>query len=326
MFPKLDRLPHVLAQAERLMARVDQLLPGDGLTSVAWDQVAAARWQRRVTPFGEFGGLIPIAEPQLIAFADLLDIDEQRARLDQNTQQFVAGLPANHALLTGSRGTGKSSLVKATLQRYVENGLRLIEMERSDLTDLPQVVAQVGNLPYKFIVFSDDLSFEASDPAYKSLKSVLDGSVAGRADNILIYATSNRRHLMPEFMSENLAYTHTADGEIHPGETSEEKVSLSERFGLWLSFYPFDQDQYLRIARHWVHELNPDAARSPELDASAKLWALERASRNGRVAYQFARHFAGAFGLTTRSATSKSKTRAKPADADGGRKARVRKK
>jgi uncharacterized protein len=293
MFPKLDRLPGFLARAEDLLSRVESLLPA---ASAAPDftRDIAFRWRRTQYAWGVSSMLIPIRRPHLVTYEDLHDIETQRERLDQNTRQFVAGRTANHVLLSGSRGTGKSSLVKATLSAYASEGLRLIEMERADLVELPDLVERLAGEPYRFIVFSDDLSFEAGDPAFKALKSVLDGSLAGQSENVLVYATSNRRHLMPEFMHENLAYTHTGDGEIHPGESSEEKISLSERFGLWLSFYPFDQDQYLRIARHWVSVLNPEVPLDSDLDAAAKLWALERASRSGRVAWQFARAYAGA--------------------------------
>ena len=228
--------------------------------------------------------------PHSIAFADLKDIDEQKRRLRENTAQFVQARPANNVLLTGARGTGKSSLVKAALNEFAPKGLRLIEVDKRDLVDLPDIVDLVAARRERFIVFCDDLSFEASDAGYKSLKVALDGSIAGSAENVLIYATSNRRHLMPEFMDENLEARHV-NGEIHPGETTEEKISLSERFGLWLSFYPFDQEQYLDIADHWVDRLGGKA--SEESRKAALLWALERGSRNGRVAWQFARDYVG---------------------------------
>jgi predicted AAA+ superfamily ATPase len=215
----------------------------------------------------------------------------------------VQGKPANNVLLTGARGTGKSSLVKAALQRFAKQGLRVIEVDRTDLIDLPDIADLVAGRPEHFIVFSDDLSFEANDPGYKALKSVLDGGIAATNDNLLIYATSNRRHLMPEHMAENLEAKHTEEGEIHPGETTEEKISLSERFGLWLSFYPFDQEQYLHIARHWVTVLTPGKYDAQKLQHAALLWALERGSRSGRVAYQFARHWAATQGTPQSAAT-----------------------
>ncbi|HMA09197.1 MAG TPA: ATP-binding protein, partial [Ramlibacter sp.] len=228
-----------------------------------------------------------------IRLADLKEIGPQKEKIQRNTLQFVQGLPANNVLLTGARGTGKSSLIKACLNEYAPRGLRLIEVDKADMVDLPDIVDIVAARPEKFIVFCDDLSFEEGEPGYKALKSILDGSVAAATPNVLIYATSNRRHLLPEYMKENLSYTHTSDGEVHPGEVVEEKISLSERFGLWVSFYPFSQDEYLAIARQWlswfgVAESAIDAAR-PE----ALVWALERGSRSGRVAYQFARDYAG---------------------------------
>ncbi len=290
MFPKLDK---VAAKAEALIDKIDALLPVQPAND--WTAIAY-RWQK--SDGGVFGvargGLVPVRHPHVIHLSDLIDIDEQKQRLVANTKQFVAGKTANNVLLTGARGTGKSSIVKAILQRFAKQGLRLIEVDRADLIDLPAIADLVAGRPEKFIVFADDLSFEAGDAAYKALKSVLDGGVAAPTENMLVYATSNRRHLMPEMMHENQAAKHTDDGEIHPGETTEEKISLSERFGLWLSFYPFDQDQYLAIARHWVNVLSA-AARVDEVQfrKDALLWALERGARSGRIAYQFARDFAG---------------------------------
>lgn len=290
MFPKLDK---VAAKAEALIDKIDALLPG--LPVNDW-QAVAYRWQK--TDGGMFGaakgGLVPVRRPHVIHLSDLVDIDEQKQRLVANTKQFVEGRTANNVLLTGARGTGKSSIVKAILQRFAKQGLRLIEVDRADLIDLPSIADLVAGRPEKFIVFADDLSFEAGDAAYKALKSVLDGGVAAPNENMLVYATSNRRHLMPEMMHENAEAKHTDDGEIHPGETTEEKISLSERFGLWLSFYPFDQDQYLAIARHWVKALSTNAhIDEVRFRKEALLWALERGARSGRIAYQFARDFAG---------------------------------
>jgi predicted AAA+ superfamily ATPase len=207
--------------------------------------------------------------------------------------QFVNGAPANNVLLTGARGTGKSSLIKACLNEYADRGLRLLEVDKADLIDLPDIVDVVSERSEKFIVFCDDLSFEDGEPGYKALKSILDGSVAATTANVLIYATSNRRHLLPEYMKENLSYTHTDEGEVHPGEVVEEKISLSERFGLWVSFYPFTQHEYLTIVAQWLSSFG---VASPAIDAArpqALVWALERGSRSGRVAYQFARDYAG---------------------------------
>jgi predicted AAA+ superfamily ATPase len=253
--------------------------------------------------------LVPVLHPHVIALADLHDIDEQCARLLANTKQYVDGRTANNVLLTGARGTGKSSLVKAMLHRFAAKGLRLIEVDREDLVDLPAIAEQIAGRPEKFIVFADDLSFEAGDAAYKALKSVLDGGVAAPINNMLVYATSNRRHLMPERMSENAEARHTDDGEIHPGETTEEKISLSERFGLWLSFYPFSQEQYLSISRHWVRVLAPKAKHNEAaFRKAALLWALERGARSGRIAYQFARDYAGRLAVAPTAKASATKT------------------
>jgi len=280
-----DSLDRFLGRVDALVDRLERILPA-GTQPVDWSAGTAFRWRKR----GGRGFLDPVRHPHAIAFADLLDIDEQKKRLRENTAQFVAGRPANNVLLTGARGTGKSSLVKAALNEFSKKGLRLIEVDKADLVDLPDIVDIVAERGERFIVFCDDLSFEASDPGYKSLKVALDGTIAGSADNLLIYATSNRRHLMPEFMGENLEARHVG-GEIHPGETTEEKISLSERFGLWLSFYPFDQEQYLDIAAHWVGALGGKPGEG--LDSAALLWALERGSRSGRVAWQFARDYVG---------------------------------
>ncbi len=292
MFSKVDR---VLERVEGLLERVEQHLPV-GNTAPDWKRFIAYRWRREQTMFGRRGSLVGVAHPHVIRLSDLKDIDDQKARIEANTRQFVMGRSANNVLLTGARGTGKSSLVKASLQAFAKQGLRLIEVDRADMVDLPEIADLVASRPERFIIFSDDLSFEANDPGYKALKSVLDGGISATNDNLLVYATSNRRHLMPEKMSENLETKHTEDGEIHPGETTEEKISLSERFGLWLSFYPFDQQQYLDIATHWVAVLAGRQAvtNNDTMQKAALLWALERGSRSGRVAYQFARDWAGA--------------------------------
>jgi predicted AAA+ superfamily ATPase len=280
-----DSLDRLLRRVDGLVERLEKLLPA-GSQAVDWSAGTAYRWRKR----GGRGYLDVVRHPHLISFADLKDIDEQKRRLRENTAQFVAGRPANNVLLTGARGTGKSSLVKAALNDFSRRGLRLIEVDKLDLVDLPDIVDLIADRRERFIVFCDDLSFEASEGGYKALKVALDGTIAGSADNLLIYATSNRRHLMPEFMQENLEAKHVG-GEIHPGETTEEKISLSERFGLWLSFYPFDQDQYLDIAVHWVQALGGKVDEG--LRPAALLWALERGSRSGRVAWQFARDYVG---------------------------------
>jgi len=287
----LSRILRVAERAEAVLARVETLLPAP--TAPDWDASIAFRWRRRPTAFGWQSWLQPVRHRSSIGLDDLQNIDEAKRLVEQNTRQFVAGRPANNVLLTGSRGTGKSSLIKACLNAHAAEGLRLIEVDKADLVDLPDIVDQVAERPEKFIVFCDDLSFEEGEPGYKALKVALDGSVAASSDNLLIYATSNRRHLMPERMSENLAATHTEDGEIRPGETSEEKISLSERFGLWVAFYPFRQDDYLEVVAHWLRHFGCSAADVAAARGDALRWALERGSRSGRVAWQFARDWAG---------------------------------
>jgi predicted AAA+ superfamily ATPase len=232
----------------------------------------------------------------MVRLDDLKEIDPQKEKIQRNTLQFVEGKTANNVLLTGARGTGKSSLIKACLHEYAARGLRLIEVDKADLVDLPDIVDVVSERPEKFIVYCDDLSFEDGEPGYKALKSILDGSVAETTPNVLVYATSNRRHLLPEYMKENLTYTHTEDGEVHPGEVVEEKISLSERFGLWVSFYPFTQAEYLTIVAQWLVSFGLSAADVAAARPHALVWALERASRSGRVAYQFARDYSGRIG------------------------------
>jgi predicted AAA+ superfamily ATPase len=279
-----DPWKRIADRLDDIAARIERLLP-PAAAEPDWKS-HAFRWRKQ--PRG--GYLEAVRHPHSIRFSDLKDIDEQKRRLRDNTAQFVARRPANNVLLTGARGTGKSSLVKAALAEFAAKGLRLIEVDKRDLVDLPDIVDIIGDRDERFVIFCDDLSFEASDAGYKSLKVALDGSIAGSADNVLIYATSNRRHLMPEFMDENLEAKHVG-GEIHPGETTEEKISLSERFGVWLSFYPFDQDQYLDIADHWVATLGGKV--NEESRKAALLWALERGFRSGRVAWQFARDYVG---------------------------------
>jgi predicted AAA+ superfamily ATPase len=284
-----ERLIAFLARAELLMERIEAALP-HALEQPDWSQSIAFRYRRRSS--GQ-GVIAPIAHIGAIGLGDLKEIDVQKEKIQRNTEQFVHGLPANNVLLTGSRGTGKSSLIRACLHAYADQGLRLIEVDKSELVDLPDIVELVALRPEKFIVFCDDLSFDEGEPGYKALKSVLDGSIAAATPNVLVYATSNRRHLLPEYMAENLTYTHTADGEVHPGEVVEEKISLSERFGLWVSFYPFNQDEYLQVVAQWLSALGVEASRIAEARPDALVWALERGSRSGRVAWQFARDFAG---------------------------------
>ncbi len=287
--PKKDvkDLATLVSRIDGLVDRLESLIPAPP-PDPDWEASIAFRWRKR----GGRGFLAPVAQLHRIQLSDLRDIDRQKALVEQNTRQFVNGHPANNVLLTGARGTGKSSLVKALLNRYSRQGLRLIEVEKHDLVDLADIVDLVVARPERFIVFCDDLSFEASEPGYKALKVALDGSVAATSENMLIYATSNRRHLMPEFMQENLEYKHVGE-EIHPGETSEEKISLSERFGLWASFYPFDQDEYLDIVAHWLAQFGCTAADIAAARTEALQWSLSRGSRSGRVAWQFARDWAG---------------------------------
>ncbi|MFT3759742.1 ATP-binding protein [Thauera sp.] len=286
----MTELSDLMSRAERLLERFEALLPGPA-TAPDWDAAVAFRWQRR---HGR-AALKPVRSPHRIRLADLQDVDDQKERIDRNTQQFLAGRRANNVLLTGARGTGKSSLIKALLAEYSDRGLRVIEVDKTDLVNLPEIVELVEGRPERFILFCDDLSFEEGEDAYKALKSVLDGSVSAMADNVLIYATSNRRHLMPEYHDENLQARHI-DGEIHPGEATEEKISLSERFGLWISFYPFSQNEYLDIVAHWLASFDVPQARIDAARQEALQWALMRGSRSGRVAWQFARDYAGQIG------------------------------
>ncbi|KJA09659.1 ATPase AAA [Acidovorax temperans] len=284
-----EKFERLMERAEQLIARIESVLP-QPLGAPNWSQSIAWRYRKRSSGHGTLEPVRHVASMQL---ADLKEIDGQKEKIERNTLQFVQGKTANNVLLTGARGTGKSSLIKACLNAYAGQGLRLIEVDKADLTDLPDIVDVVSDRPEKFIIFCDDLSFEDGEPGYKALKSILDGSVAAATPNVLIYATSNRRHLLPEYMSENRTYTHTDDGEVHPGEVVEEKISLSERFGLWVSFYPFSQDAYLTIVAQWLASLGVPASAIEAARPEALVWALERGSRSGRVAYQFARDYAG---------------------------------
>jgi uncharacterized protein len=271
-----------------ILRRLGELLPGPA-PETEWDASVAFRW-RASSRRGGPGGLQAVRHVHRIRLADLRGIDAQIAKVEQNTRQFLEGRPANNVLLTGARGTGKSSIVKGLLNKYARQGLRLIEVEKNDLVDLPQIVDQVAGRKERFLVFCDDLSFHGAEDGYIALKVALDGSISTTSENMLIYATSNRRHLMPEYMAENLETKYVGD-EIHPGETVEEKISLSERFGLWVTFYPFDQDEYLAIVGHWLKTLG--SVLSEKSKEEALQWSLQRGSRSGRVAYQFARDWAG---------------------------------
>jgi predicted AAA+ superfamily ATPase len=289
--------PSLSQRLNDLLQRLEPLLPP--ADAVDWTTLAF-QWRRRSVLGGSIGRLEPVRHIAAIRPEDLRHVDAQKQAILRNTEQFVRGLPANNVLLTGARGTGKSSLVRACLSSYASAGLRLIEVDRHDLIDLPEIVARLSGRTERFVLFCDDLSFEPSDASYKALKAALDGSLAGPGDNTLIYATSNRRHLMPEFMRENLDAAYDADGELHPGESTEEKVSLSERFGLWLSFYPFRQDDFLDIVDHWLARFGVDPPAAERARPEALQFALARGSRSGRVAQQFARDYAGRAGLAAR--------------------------
>lgn len=284
-----ESFEHLMARAEQLISRIEATLP-QALSAPDWTASVAFRYRKRGSGRGK---LEPVKHVGAMRLSDLKEIELQKEKIDSNTSQFVEGRLANNVLLTGARGTGKSSLIRACLHEYSGRGLRLIEVDKTDLVDLPDIVDLVADRAERFIVFCDDLSFEDGEPGYKALKSILDGSIAATSPNVLIYATSNRRHLLPEYMKENLSYTHTPDGEVHPGEVIEEKVSLSERFGLWVSFYPFTQEEYLTIVAQWLMSFGVSIESIQSARPEALVWALERGSRSGRVAYQFARDFAG---------------------------------
>lgn len=280
-----------LQRAEGLLARIEPLLPAQPPV-IDWEHTLAARWQRD----GRSGYLAPLEVNLDLRLNDLIGIDRQRDLLAANTQQFVDGLPANHVLLWGARGTGKSSLIRALLAEYAGRGLRLIEIERDHLADLPRVVELLSGQRQAFVLFCDDLSFEAGEGDYRVLKSVLDGSLERAPENVLLYATSNRRHLVPERQSDNENWQ-MVDGELHPNEAVEDKIALSDRFGLWLSFYPFSQQHYLSVVRHWIDSLADRACLQWDwdeaLEKDAIRWATGRGNRNGRCAYQYARQWVG---------------------------------
>ncbi len=293
----MARLEDILERAERLLDHVERLLPAappredlEGAIAFRWRKLRGTRY------------LETVSRPHKLHLTDLHCIDTQKNELVRNTRQFIAGRSANNVLLSGSRGTGKSSLIKALLTDFCDQGLRLIEVDKADLIDLPEIVDRLVGRPEYYILFCDDLSFEADDASYKSLKAMLDGSIVAPPDNVLLYATSNRRHLLPEYMQENLE-ARLVGTEIHHGEAVEEKISLSERFGLWLSFYPFGQAHYLEIVHHWLNRLGISQAFWEEADKTALQWALARGSRSGRVAWQFARDWAGRGGHVATEST-----------------------
>ncbi len=285
----MTQLDSFLQRAEGLLQRLELILPR-AEHATDW-RAHAFRWRKLGNQ--AHGYLHPVTHTATIHFSDLHNIAEQKCAIEQNTRQFVQGKPANNVLLTGARGTGKSSLIKACLSEFSQDGLRLIEVDKDDLVDLSSIVELIAGRQEKFVIFCDDLSFEEGERGYKALKVALDGSISAQTDNVLIYATSNRRHLMPERLSDNESYTHLADGDLHPGETVEERISLSERFGLWLSFYPFKQDDYLEITAHWLTQLGCSAEQVDAARGEALRWALQRGSRSGRVAWQFAKDYAG---------------------------------
>jgi len=282
----MDKLEEFLSRAEGLLSRLESILPSAQLQTPDWPAAAAFRWdhQQRV--------LHPVPNFQRIALADLSGIDNQKQRIQQNTLQFVRGGTANNVLLSGARGTGKSSLVKALLNEYATQGLRVIQIDKQGLIDLPSIVGLVQGRAERFILYCDDLSFNDAELGYQALKAALDGDLVTLSDNLLIYATSNRRHLMPDYMQDNLATKYVGD-EIHPAESIEEKVSLSERFGLWISFYPFAQDDYLQVATHWLAHHGWKQGLTDEVRTAALQWSLMRGSRSGRVAGQFAKDWCG---------------------------------
>ena len=286
----ISPLERLVARAEQLMQRIEAVLPQPLQAPADWGAAIAWRYRKRANGCGV---LEPVRHVGAMQLSDLQNIDAQKEKIARNTEQFVLGRTANNVLLTGARGTGKSSLIRACLHAYADQGLRLIEVDKADLTDLPDIVEVVAARPDSFIIYCDDLSFEEGEPGYKAMKSILDGSVSAATPNVLVYATSNRRLLLPEYLSVNLQTSKGQDGEIHPGEVVEEKISLSERFGLWVSFYPFSQDEYLRVVAQWLSSLGLDAAAIEAAEAEALVWALERGSRSGRVAQQFARDYAG---------------------------------
>lgn len=296
----MNNIQNLISRAQLFLDRLEAVLPPAPLAT-DWNAAVAYRWRKS----NGRGWLQPIPRLSQIKLSNLHGVERQRKTMEQNTRQFVEGLPANNVLLTGARGTGKSSLVKAMLNKYAARGLRLIEVDKSELVDLGEITDLVENRPEKFIIFCDDLSFDEGDASYKALKVALDGSVNAASDNMLIYATSNRRHLLPEYMHENLEYKHVGD-EIHPGESAEEKISLSERFGIWLSFYPFDQDEYLSIVDHWLAHFGCNETEIEKARADSLTWTIERGSRSGRVAWQFARDHAGKLGKSAHAAPARS--------------------
>lgn len=294
--PHQQDLIQAIAQ---LSARLDQLTqifgrlsPGVLPDTTVLDTAIAFRWEK-TEGLLQRSDFIPLLQPQLIEFSALCHVDKQQQKIRQNTEQFVKGFFANNVLLTGARGTGKSSLVKACLHEFHALGLRVIEVEKKFLNDLPRIVAAINHRPEKFIIFCDDLSFEEGDTSYAGLKTVLDGSIGGPSSNVLIYATSNRKHLMVEKNRDNLEYHQSPDGEIHPGDSIEEKVSLADRFGLQITFYGFSQQEYLNMIHAWLTRFGWSDEDIRAQEKLALQWATQKGNRSGRVAMQFAKHVAG---------------------------------
>ncbi len=278
-----DTIQQLIQKALGVLSQLEAWLPPTP-ENTDWS-AKAFRWRKK----GETAWLEAVKVVDHIETDDLLHIEKQKEAIDTNTRFFLQGKPANNVLMTGARGTGKSSLVKAMLAKYADQGLRLIEVDKSDLGDLGDIVDLIHQRPERFIIFCDDLSFDEGEVSYKALKSILDGSISSSGENVLVYATSNRRHLMPEYMSENLSTKYQDDGEVHPGEAIEEKISLSERFGLWLSFYPFRQEDYIAIVNYWLRELGCPEEHIEASRTEALQWAIQRGSRSGRIARHFAK-------------------------------------
>lgn len=283
-----QELRQLLTKLENLADDLKVFIPKNA--SIDWENIYAAKWRYH----GSYSTFHPIRNIDTFELDDLLEIDRQKTSLINNTELFSRELPANNALLWGARGTGKSSLIHAILQKYRSKGLRLVEVEKHHLTEIGVLAELLGALPFKFIVFCDDLSFDALDFSYKDLKSALEGSVMTATTNILLYVTSNRRHLITELHLDN---EQANSGDLHEAEAIEEKISLSDRFGLWLAFHPFDQEQYLRVAYHWLKKLagnhQIDVDLSAETRKQALQWALNRGVRSGRTAAHFAQHWIG---------------------------------
>lgn len=290
--------PEVVAQLERVLSSVEMLLP-KAVAAIDWEHCRAANWRRH-----SFSGYLePVRVTDTTTLTELLGVEEQKEIMVSNTRQFLAGLPANNALLWGSRGSGKSSIVKALLNEFAPQGLRFIQVEKEDLIYLSEIFTAVENQPYRFILLCDDLTFEVGELSYKMLKSALDGSVYSAPENVLIYVTSNRRHLLPEYESDHLGGKFVK-GELQQSEAMEEKVSLSDRFGIWVAFYAFSQDRYLDAVRLNVEKEsamhNVNIPWSSDIEHDAIQWSHDKSKRCGRTAFQFAKNWVGRYLLTSK--------------------------